>query len=104
MILLLFGENVGLKNLVLNAVKPVIVFCTVIGEKDDAAGNLTVKLFEVAANTFALVEPKKTLLLVGVVLNKEPAKDDFSDQLIVKEIDKSVIFKEIERNTKLLNR
>ena len=38
------------------------------------------------------------------ILNKEPAKDDFSDQLILKEIDKSVIFREIERNTKVLNR
>jgi len=64
---------VGLKNWVLYAAKLVAVFKTVIGAKVAPVGTVTVILVVVAAVIVALVAPKNTMLLAGVVLKPVPA-------------------------------
>jgi hypothetical protein len=64
--------NVTKNGFELTALKPVPVFKTVIKRFVAPAGTVTVKLFADAALTVALVAPKKTILLVVVVLNPVP--------------------------------
>ena len=68
----LLGVNVGVKNCLLHAAKPVTVFNTVMGPKPAPAGTVTVKFVALAAVTCAFVAPKITILPVTVVLKPLP--------------------------------
>jgi hypothetical protein len=71
-ILVLTGVYVGVKLLKLYAAKPVPIFNSVIAAYVAPIGTVTVILVEVEAVITALVAPKNTILLLGVVWKPVP--------------------------------